>query len=202
MPTSANFVLFIIIITIIVIISSIIIVFAIKFQRKQKARYNEIKKVIEKNKDAIFQVKDSLTPDEVNDIDKTIDVNLLMIDLYNMYLKFQDKINSFDYDLDDIMTGNLKDFYINKIKSLKKNKCKYVKEKIELVGYSITEFSKEQLKFRININCFNYAMINDKIVNGSNQVRVQQILLLSFQKIGDKWLISNYEKLYEKKLSN
>lgn len=202
MPTSANFVLFVIIITIIVIISSIIIVFAIKFQRKQKDRYNEIKKVIEKNKDAILQVKDSLTPDEVNDIDKTIDVNLLMIDLYNMYLKFQDKINSFDYDLDDVMTGNLKDFYINKIKSLKKNKCKYVKEKIELVGYSITEFSKEQLKFRININCFNYAMINDKIVNGSNQVRVQQILLLSFQKKDDKWLISNYEKVYEKKLSN
>lgn len=202
MPTSANFVLFIIIITLILIVSSIIIVFAIKFQRKQKARYNEIKKVIEKNKDAIFQVKDSLTPEEVNDIDKTIDVNLLMIDLYNIYLKFQDKINSFDYDLDDVMTGNLKDFYINKIKSLKKNKCKYVREKIELVGYSITEFSKEQLKFRININCFNYAMINDKIVNGSNQVRVQQILLLSFQKIGDKWLISNYEKVYEKKLSN
>lgn len=202
MPTSANFVLFVIIITIIVIISSIIIVFAIKFQRKQKARYNEIKKVIEKNKDAIFQVKDSLTPEEVNDIDKTIDVNLLMIDLYNIYLKFQDKINSFDYDLDDVMTGNLKDFYINKIKSLKKNKCKYVREKIELVGYSITEFSKEQLKFRININCFNYAMINDKVVNGSNQIRVQQILLLSFQKKDDKWLISNYEKVYEKKLSN
>ena len=44
--------------------------------------------------------------------------------------------------------------------------------------------------------------VNNEIVSGSNLQKIQQILLLTYEKVGDKWLIRSYEKIYEKKLSD
>ena len=114
----------------------------------------------------------------------------------------KDKIKLFDSNLDDILVGYLKDFYVNKIENFKEKGYRDITDGINLIDYSIMEYSKENLKFRITINCFSYKTVNNEIVSGSNLERIQQILLLSFQNINGKWLISSYEKIYEKKLSN
>ena len=123
-----------------------------------------------------------------------------MEELYNTYLIFESKSKSLEVNLDDVLTGYLKDFYINKINSYKANGYKDINDSIELIGYSIKEFSKSQIKFKIDLSCFNYKMIGDKIVSGSNLYRVHQICVVTYEKVDGKWLISAYDKIYEKKM--
>lgn len=192
----------VLIVSVIIVTCSIGIIVASTFQQKKKKKYNEFLKILEEKNDSTFQVKDYLTKDEINKIDSEIDVDLLMKNLYETYLTLENKMNTFDDNLDEVLTGYLKDFYINKIENFKEKNFADIKDRIELVGYCITEFKKEALKFRVTINCLSYKMINNKIVSGSNLDKVQEILLLSYKKIDDKWLIESYEKIYEKKLSN
>jgi len=192
-----------VIISLSVVISLIcVIVLSIKFQKKAKKKYNDLTNLINENKDLTFSVKDSLTPEEIVSIDSSVDPNSLMKSLYETYLSFANKTSNFDDNLDDVLTGGLKDFYINKINNFKLNGYADKQDNISLIGYSISEFKKDKLKFRMNISCFSYKTINDKIVSGSNTYRVEQILLVTYNKIGDKWLISNCDKIYEKKMSN
>lgn len=202
MYSGIAFIIVIVLASITIIISSIAIIISIRFQNKQKKKYDECIQIINENKYNILSVKDSLTPEDIYNIDNTINVESLMNNLYNTYLKFEDKIKNFNSDLDDVLTGYLKYFYINKIKNFKENGYADIKDNIELIAYSIIEFSEKKLKFRININCFDYKMINDQIVSGSNSIKVEQVLLLSYEKINGNWLIYSYDKIYEKKLSN
>ena len=167
-----------------------------------KKKYLNIENMINENKDAVFAIKDSLSPEDIAKIDDSLDIASLMSELYSTYLKLEEKVCNLDNNFDDILVGDLKDLYIDKINNFKMNNYIYKKENIELIGYSITEFDKEKLKFRVNINCHEYKMINDKIVSGNKYWKLEQIILLSYEKVGNNWLISDYDKIYEKKLSN
>lgn len=184
--------------TVIIIVCSIGIIIATKFQNKQKKKYNELTNIINENKDATFKIKDVLTKEEINKIDDKVDVDALMKNLYDIYLELVNKLRKFDTKLDDILVPELKDFYMNKIKNFKENNFSEIIDAIELINYSIVEYSKNELKFRITTNCFHYKTINNNIVSGSNLEKVEQISLLSYKNIANKWLISDYEIVYEK----
>lgn len=189
-------------VSVVIIVCSIAIIVASKFQQKQRKKYNECLDIINENKDGTFTFKDSLTKEEINKIDSSIDVDSLMSNLYDTYITLENKLKAFDTDLDGVLTGYIKDFYVNKIENFKERGFTDVTDGIDLIGYSITEFKKDKLKFRITMNCFCYKTINGKIVSGSNLEKIEQILLITYQKVNDKWLISAYEKIYEKKLSD
>ena len=192
----------IIITSIIIIMCSIGIIIASKFQNTQRKKYQEVNNLIKKNSNATFQVKDSLTIEEINNIDSEVDVDVLMRELYSTYLELENKIKRFDVDLNDILVGYLKEFYINKIENFKEKGYADITDGIDLINYCITEYSKEKLKFRLTINCFSYKTVNNEIVSGSNLEKIERILLLSYEKVNNKWLINNYDKIYEKKLSD
>ena len=187
--------------TVTIIICAVGIIIAGKFQKNQMKKYNELNNIINKNKDATFQVKDGLTKEEINNIDSDVDVDLLMQELFSIYIEFEDKIKNLDTNLDDILFGTLKEFNINRIENFKDKGFMEITDGIDLINYSITEYEKNKLTFRITINCFSYKMLDNKIVSGSNLEKIQKIVLLTYEKLNDKWLISSYDKIYERKLS-
>lgn len=187
---------------IITIVCSIGIVIASKFQNKQRKKYNDCLNLIKEKENMAFQVKYGLSKEEINSIDESIDVDKLMSDLYETYLEFENKLKILDNNLDNILTGYIKEFYINKIENYKLNGYRDIIDSIYLINYSITEFSKEKLKFRVTINCFDYRQINNEVIIGSNIEKVEEVLILTYEYIDDKWLISNYEKVYQKKLND
>lgn len=186
---------------IITIVCCIGIIIASRFQSKQKKKLDECINIIKEKGIETLQFKNGMTEEEINDIDDTIDVNELMKELYDKYLNFENKIKNFDDNLDELLTGFIKDFYINKINNFKEKGYEDITDGIDLIGYTITEFDKKKLKFKITINCFDYKKVNNVIVSGSNLEKVEQVIILTYEKINDKWLISNYEKVYEKKIS-
>lgn len=186
---------------IITIVCCIGIIIASRFQSKQKKKLDECINIIKEKGIETLQFKNGMTEEEINDIDDTIDVNDLMKELYDKYLNFENKIKNFDDNLDELLTGFIKDFYINKINNFKEKGYEDITDGIDLIGYTITEFDKKKLKFKITINCFDYKKVNNVIVSGSNLEKVEQVIILTYEKIKDKWLISNYEKVYEKKIS-
>ena len=193
----------VIVITLLVIVFCFIsIIIANNFQKKQKKKYNECLNIINNRKDSTFQVKDSLTKDEINEIDSSVDVDSLMTNLYDTFINLENKLKSFDDNFDNILTGYIKDFYKTRIEDFKEKGFSEVTDSIDLIDYSITEFSKDKLKFRITINCLYYKIMNDKIVSGSNLEKIEQILLLTYENVDNKWLISSFEKIFEKKSSD
>lgn len=187
--------------TIVIIACSISIIISIKFQKKQKIKYQECLKLIKEKENGTLNVKNGLDENDIKKIDSKIDINKLMMNLYNTYLEFIGKLNSNDKNFDNILNGFIKEFYENKIDIYNKKGYIEVIDSIELVNYSVIEFYKEKLKFRINITCFNYKLINDNVISGSKYERVEQIMILTYTKSKRKWLISNIEKVFERNLS-
>ena len=190
------------IVSVIILVCSIGIIIASRFQDKQKKKYRELTNLINDNKDITFQIKDGLTKEEINKIDSEVDVDLLMRNLYNTYLTLENKIKSFDSNLDDVLVSTLKEFNLTRIENFKTKGFADITDGIDLINYSITEYGKNKLKFRITINCFSYKTVNNEIISGSNLEKIQKIILLTYENMDGKWLISTYEKIYEKKLSN
>lgn len=201
MVFSTSYIIVVIITSVIIIICSIGIILASVFQNKQRKKYNEVNNLIKAKKDATFQIKDGLTKEEINNIDSEVDIDLLIKELYNIYIELENKIKYCDTNLDNILVGDIKEFNLNRIKNFKDRGFADVTEGIDLVSYSIIEYSKEKLKLRLTINCFSYKTVNNQIVSGSNLEKIQKILLLTYQKVNNNWLISEYDKIYEKKLS-
>ena len=183
-----------------IIVCSIGIIIATMFQKKQTKKYNEVKKFINENKKARFRVRDGLSKDEISKINNNIDIDILVNELYNNYIVLENKIKNLDKDLDNLLTEPLKNIYINKIEFFKNNKILEVVDDINMIGYSITEYSETNIKLRFNISCFSYK-INNKIVSVSNLEKIEKILLITYEKYNENWLINKIEKLYEKKLS-
>lgn len=178
------------------------LVFSIKFQQKQKKKYSNCVKLIKEKENATVGVNDGLSKENIALIDENIDVDTLMSSLYDSYIELIYRLNNLDNNLDELLTEHIKEIYLTKIASFQEKNIKRVIDGIDLVGYSIIEFEKEKLKFRVNINCFDYKLKNDKIISGSNLEKLSEINILTFEKIEDKWLISNLEKVFEQKLSN
>lgn len=143
-----------------------------------------------------------MTPQEILNIDSEINVDKLMLDLYDKYLLFEEKLSKCDTNLENLLTEKIKKFYILKLESLKSKNYFDITEGIELVNYSIIEFAKNKLEFRITINCFCYKKYKDKIVNGSTLDKLEKVLILNYEKEDNEWLISDYKVIYEKKLGD
>lgn len=193
-------ILSIVIYSLLILLFLIIIICSLKFQKRQKKVYKDIQKIVSEKKDVTFIPQDSVTNEEIQKIDSTLNINLLMQELYDTYILFEEKINNFDYELDDVLIPQLKIFYINKMDNCKKKGYKDEKNSINLLGYKITEFNGSKLTFRVNITCIEYRMFKDKIISGSNYEKVEQVIALTYVKENEKWLISNYDKMYEKKI--
>jgi len=174
------------ILSIIIIGCSIGLIISINFQHKKNKKYKECLDIIKEKKNEIFQLKTGLTKEDINKINDSVDVDILMKELYNIYLNLQNKIKEQDTNLDDILTGNIKNIYKNKIISGYKN----TNGNIELLGYTIIEYLDNKLKFRINI------------ITDVNLKKYEKVLIISYENINNIWLINNIESVYEQKLDN
>lgn len=186
----------------IIILCTIGIVIASIFQSKKEKKFEECLNIIKEKGNIKFEVKDSLTKEDIKKINKNVDINKLMDSLYNKFLKFIDKVKDNDTNLDQLLGGTLKNFYITKLENFNSAGYKEMLDIVDLNGYSITEYSKEKLQFRISVNCYDYKLLNGNIISGSNLIKLEEVFLLTYEKIGNKWLITNYDKVYEKKLSD
>ena len=202
MLSNIGFMIVVAIASVIIIVCSVGIIIASRFQSKQKKKYTEVNNLVNKNRDARFSVKEGLTNEEINKIDSNVNVDILMSELYSTYVEMENKIKNFDTNFDDVLTGHLKEFNINRIENFKTRGFTDITDGIDLIGYTITEYSKEKLVFRLTINCFSYKTVNNQIVSGSNLEKIQKIILLTYENVNGKWLISAYDKIYERKLSD
>ena len=194
------FTIFIVIITVIMIVCAVGIVLAIQVQQKQQKKYLDCIKAINKREDESFNYDGSLTSSQIRKKDKTVNPEELQKKLYDKFLNLQEKINNLDDKFDSILTGFIKRVYVDKINLYKNsNTCEKI-ENINLIGYSITEFSKEKLKFRLKISALNYKKRCDEIVSGSETQRIELIYIITYEKCGKIWKISNIEKVMEKKI--
>lgn len=188
----------ILILAIVSFIYTIAIVVSLKFNQKQKTKYEECLKLV---KESTREMKDALTEKEIKKKDRTIKLDKLLMNLYDIYLEFLDDLNNNNKDFKNILTGYIKEFYENKINIYIEKGYKEITDEIELINYSIIEFNKNKLKFRVAITCFHYKELNSDVVSGNKYDRVEQILLITYVKEKKKWLISNIEKVYEKELT-
>lgn len=188
----------ILILAIVSFIYTIAIVVSLKFQQKQRSKYEECLKLV---KESTREMKDALTEKEIKKKDRTIKLDKLLMNLYDIYLEFLDDLNNNNKDFKNILTGYIKEFYENKINIYIEKGYKEITDEIELINYSIIEFNKTKLKFRVAITCFHYKQLNGDVVSGNKYDRVEQILLITYIKEKKKWLISNIEKVYEKELT-
>lgn len=195
--------IFVILIATISILCSLVgVIIASKFQKKQRKKYKDCIDLINKKENSVLEVKNGLDESEIKNIDSSVNVDMLMNNLYNIYLQLENNLKNLDDNFDGILTGTIKDIYKNKIEICKLKNYSDIIDGVNLINYSITDFSKDKLKFRITMNAFSYKISNNSIVSGSNLEKVEIVVILTFDKIDNNWLISNYEKVYEKKLNS
>ena len=190
----ANKIMLVIIIIILSVIS-VGIIFSIIFNNKQSKKYDECIRLIKEKENGTLKSKNDLN------IDSKVDVNKLMQKLYDIYLEFVNKLNNNDESIFSLLNGFIKEVYKNKLDIYKTKNINEITDSVELLNYSILEYEKNKIQFRINISCFNYKKTKDVITSGNNLERVEQIFLITYVKSRNKWLINNIEKVYEKKLS-
>ena len=164
------------------------------FQSKSNKKYKEVLNLV-KNKEGKTLNEISSSVNEYQNDTK------LMEELYSTYLEFQNKFNNYDDNFDGLLCDDAKDYYVSKLKSNEEKRYKDIKDKIDLISYTIVEYKSDSLSFRLKINCFEYKLINDKIISGSNKEKVEQVLIITFVN-QDKWLIKSIEKAYESKIDN
>ena len=189
------------VLTIIIIVCSVGIIIASKFQTKQTKKYEECLNLIKEKENGTINPNDGIDMDKIKKIDKNTDINKLMVSLYDTYLAFVKKLNT-NSDLTNFLDVFIGELYKSKVEIYKAKGFCEITDNIELINYSILEYEKNKLKFRINISCLNYKLRGDVVISGSNIDKVEQIFLLTFVKKNKKWLISNIEKVYEKKLGS
>ena len=193
---------FVVVITIIIVLCTIGIIAASKVQDKQKRKYDDCVKAINEREDETYNYDGSLTPGQIRKKDKTVNPDELQKKLYDKFLCLQEKVNNLDNTFDGLLTGFIKKVYTDRINLYKDSNTQEKLDKINLIGYSITEFSKKELKFRIKITAINYKIRNDEIISGSNLNYLEQIYIVSYVKIGKVWKISNIEKVMDKKMES
>jgi len=177
----------------IIVICSIIIIICIRFENKQKKKYNECLRLIKEKENNTLNDNIMYTNDNLE--------NKLMDTLYNIYLEFINKLNKNQKDFDNLLDGFAKEFYENKVDIYSIKNCFEITDYIDLQGYSLIEHTDESLKFRVKITCVSYKKINEEIVSGDNLNKIEQINIITYEKNNNDWLITNIEKVYEKKLS-
>ena len=177
---------------VVIIVIVIIVLISYLYNRKQRKKINNVLDII-KNKEGM-----TIT-DIANEKLELENSSELMIELYDIYIKFQDGYNNLDETSLGKLTEKAKSFYTNIIINNKSRNFKEVTDNIELIGYSIVEYTESKLKFRIKINCLNYKCLGDKIVGGSDLKKTELILLISYEN-KDGWLLDEVKKIYEKQV--
>ena len=71
-----------------------------------------------------------------------VDVNKLMLELYEMYITFVDKLNNNNKDFDNLLDDFMKELYESKIDLYNSKNQFEITENIELVGYSLVEYNE------------------------------------------------------------
>ena len=191
---------FIVIITIIIVLCIVGVVAAKDVQDKQKKKYDDCVKAINEREDETYNYDGSLTPGQIRKKDKTVNPEELQKKLYDKFLNLQEKVNNLDDSFDGLLTGFIKRVYNDRINLYKESNTQEKLEKINLIGYSITEFTKKELKFRIKITAINYKIRNNEVISGSNTNYLEQVYIVTYEKIGKVWKISNIEKVMDKKM--
>ena len=189
-----------VIISIVLFLISVGVVIAIQFQNKQSKKYKECLKLIKDKEDGTLRAKNGVSTREIKKIDPTIDVKELMSKLYETYLEFIEKLNNNDSKISSVLDEFINNVYQNRLEIYKLKNTKEITDSIELTNYTIMSFEKKRVEFRISYTCFNYKMMNDVIVSGSNLEKVEQVVIVTYSKLRKKWVINNIEKVYEKKL--
>jgi len=186
---------------IIIFVCCVGILVASKFQDEQEKKYKDSVDLVKEKGTDVLQIRDVMSQAEISAVDPNIDVVELMKDLYNTYLNLENKVKLLDNNFDNILTGYMKKIYKEKVKAFKSTNHIEVIDDIELINYCIIEFDSNKLKFRLSVSCFNYKKQGEEIVSGSNLQKIRQILIITYEKVNDKWLISDIERMYENKLS-
>ena len=136
-------VIFIVIITTIIVLCTIGIIAAVKVQQKQQSKYEDAIKAINEKEDENFNYDGSLTPGQIRKKDRSINPDELQKKLYEKFLNVQEKVNKLDDKFDTLLTGFIKRVYTDRINLYKESKTSEKLEDINLLGYSIVEFSKK-----------------------------------------------------------
>jgi hypothetical protein len=186
-----------------IVLSLILIVFiafSIKIQHSKRKKYNNCIKILKKKGDVPLNQSDDFDEEKIKQIDSSVNINELTNKLISKYIDFENKIKNQDEDLNNLLTGELKEKYESLI-SLSKSTGKInIVDDIEILNYAIIDFEPSLLNFRISVKCFHYKKNGTRITSGSNLAKVEQILILEYKKINGDWLISNYDKVIEKNL--
>ena len=193
-------VIFIVIITTIIVLCTIGIIAAVKVQQKQQSKYEDAIKAINEKEDENFNYDGSLTPGQIRKKDRSINPDELQKKLYEKFLNVQEKVNKLDDKFDTLLTGFIKRVYTDRINLYKESKTSEKLEDINLLGYSIVEFSKKELKFRLKITAHNYKIREKEVISGSKVERVELTYIITYEKRGNIWKINNIEKVMEKKM--
>lgn len=193
-------IIFIVIITTIIVLCAVGIISAIKVQQRQQLKYEDALKAISEKENESFNYDGSLTAGQIRKKDRTVDPDELQKRLYDKFLNLNEKVNKLDDKLDTLLTGFIKRVYTDRINLFKESKTSEKLENINLLGYSIVEFSKKELRFRLKITAYNYKIRNKEIISGSKTERTEFTYIITYEKKGNIWKISNIEKVMEKKL--
>lgn len=180
---------------------SVGIVVAIQIQNKQSKKYKECLKIIKEKEDGTLNSNLGMDINQIKKIDPNVDINKLQEKLYKLYLEFIEKLNNNDESISFVLDEFINKVYQNKLEIYKTKNTKEITENIELLNYSILNYEKGKIEFRISITCTYYKKMNDTVISGSTYDRLEQIFIVTFVKPRKVWLISNIEKVYEKKLS-
>lgn len=192
--------IFLVFVCILLFFVSICIVIAIQIQNKQSKKYKECLKLIKEKEDGTLNSNLGMDINQIKKIDPNVDVNKLQEKLYKLYLEFVEKLNNNDESISFVLDEFINQVYQNKLEIYKTKNTHEIIENIELINYSILKYEKNKIEFRISITCTNYKKTNDTIISGSMYDRLEQIYIVTFVKPRKVWLISNIEKVYEKKL--
>lgn len=173
------------------------IVFSLAFQKKQRKKQEVVEQLMKEKEgktiNSVMNKNYSATAKSKDNIE-------LMQKLYDSYIEYQTRFNELDKSYDNFVTPTLKEYSDQKIDLLKSRNSKEVREKIELINYTIVEKREKSLKFRLTINCVEYAMRNDNITRGSNINKMEEILLLTCRKVEEDWVVDRVDKIYENRL--
>lgn len=191
----------VILISIVILICSMGIVVSIRIQNRQKKKYDECLRLIKEKEQGCMGINNAMNNEKIF-FEDNVDLNKLMTQLNRMYLDMLKELNELDTNVANKLDGFIKEFYLEKIERSKEKGIVDIVDKVSLNSSSILEYTQDRLKLRININAVCYKKNNERIISGSNVDMLEQITILTYNKVGENWLINNIEKVYEKKVSD
>ena len=191
-----------IIIGIILILASFGIIIAFFFQKRQEKKYKDCLNIIKEKGNETLSPNNELSKEDILKINPDVDVSKLMNELFQKYLEFQKKANEKIIDFEGLLSDSMRIKYTSMLSLDENMKTHTIIDKIDLLNYSIVNYEKEYIEFRITMNCVKYKMQGSEIVSGNNLERIELINIINFIKKQDEWLIDDINEVYEKKLSN